>query len=78
MVALDAPLSVRIPRKVAAREGVEASELTPLYEAIEPDALEALVSHGFTGKFAFRYEGCRVIVSGNGGVEVREASSDHR
>jgi len=60
---------------VASTKGVDTVDLNPLYDAIDPDAVGALVERGFTGKLVFRYEGCTVAVHGDGRVH---AESDRR
>ncbi|MFB1064117.1 HalOD1 output domain-containing protein [Natrinema sp. H-ect4] len=57
-------------------------ELTPpLYEAVDPEALDSLVDSGPTElRIRFRYRGCNVSVDGNGRVEVSplgEGSPSH-
>lgn len=71
-------LSDRIVRAVAAEDGVEPLELpTPLYEAIDPDALEALFQPSGTSKndsklvVTFPYGGYSVTVT-NGEVSLTE------
>lgn len=57
---------------------VDALELPPLYESVDPDALDGLFADhdGFstmrTGTVSFSYAGCTVFVDGDGGVTVRE------
>lgn len=50
----------------------------PLYDVVDPDALEALVDHSpdgdtFAGQVAFTHAGCRVRVHGDGRIEVSDA-----
>lgn len=64
---------------VAALLDENANELTPLYEAVEPDALDALVDHahrggGATHELWFTYEGFDVGVRSDGEIRIREAS----
>ena len=68
-------LSSAVVSAVAAAEGVDASELTePLFDVIDPDALDALFRpNGATplnGKLQFDYYGYEVTVYGNRQVEV--------
>lgn len=62
---------------VAALAGTSPIELEPLYEAIEPDALDALVDHARrdgagTHELWFRYEGYDVGVWSDGEVRIRD------
>lgn len=61
---------------IAALAGEEPTELTPLYEAVEPDAIDALVEHARrTGhpdrtRLTFAYAGYEVSVRGDGRILV--------
>ncbi|WP_235920792.1 HalOD1 output domain-containing protein [Natronorubrum halalkaliphilum] len=49
-------------------------ELPPLYEAIDPDALNSLLTSGGAPsecQVSFQYAGCAVTVQGTGEVRVR-------
>lgn len=64
-------LIYRIIEKVAAAKGVQAHELDPLYEVIDPDALEELFAGpSQQGQIGFEYEGCTVRADGDGQVTV--------
>ena len=67
-----------IVNRVANAEGVEATELTPLYTAIDPDALDALVGgHGRSAsslKIEFSYQGYDVTVTGEGVIHLDGAA----
>ncbi|MHB9286693.1 HalOD1 output domain-containing protein [Halobacteriales archaeon Cl-PHB] len=60
----DEPLVHRIVTKIAAREGVDPTELQPLGAVIDVDALESLVGEGgrFTGQVTFTYLDYEVTV----------------
>lgn len=64
---------------VAEREGVEPVDLTvPLYEAIDPDALDTLLQEssmtsGASPRIEFTYDGYDVIVTATGLVQVSGA-----
>lgn len=69
----DEPPSLSVIRAVAALNGTDPTRMRPLYEAIDPDALDHLfdstssrpnpLSHGFV---SFRYGDCDVTVYGDG------------
>lgn len=67
----------RIVRNVASTNGVEPTELEPLYHTVDPEHLEGVLADGtlddetLPGKVAFPYEGCYVEITGDGTVEVR-------
>lgn len=65
--------SLAVVEKVAEVEGVSPDTLTPpLYETIDPDALDALVrNRGFTGEVKFTYHDNRVLVDSDGHITVK-------
>ena len=68
-------ISVEIVQRIAASEGVDPQDLdVPLYDVIDPDALETLVAGARDGSFevAFTYHGYDVVVDGEGTVSVNE------
>lgn len=77
-VAGDVPPSQRVPRRVASVLNVDVLELPPLYESVDPDALDGLfanhdgLSRTRTGTVSFAYAGCTVFVDADGTVTVRE------
>lgn len=54
--------SEAVLRSVATITGVTAVELDPLYETIDPDALDALFEGNAPASVTFFYAGCRVVV----------------
>ncbi|MDS0282818.1 HalOD1 output domain-containing protein [Haloarcula onubensis] len=65
-------VSDRVIRAVADREGVSPLDIsTPLFDAIDPDALDRLYgNHGDGVTTVFEYSGYRVTVHGGGRVEL--------
>lgn len=65
-------LAVEVVEVVADAKGVDPFDLGPLTEAIDPDALDALVSHAPGAlRIEFEYEGRTVTVDANGRVRTR-------
>lgn len=67
---------------VAQTSGLDPIELDePLYEAIDPEALDTLIESSADGvSVTFQYHGCIVTVNGSAGVKVElnpEGRSDH-
>lgn len=62
--ARDPPATTEdIVRAVAEREGVCETDLTPLYHVVDPEALDAMVTHtDTTVSISFDYEGYTVTV----------------
>lgn len=70
---------VRIVSEVAAREGVDPTELKPpLHDVIDPEALEALFEptptsqRSHAGSVSFVYRGYDVTVTASGEISVTE------
>ena len=66
--------SQAVVERVAGCEGVDHTELVPLFDAIDPDALDRLVerSQGKTSvpRITFIYHGYEVTVTGDGVVHL--------
>lgn len=68
--------SEAVVETVASREDVDPTELTPLYQSIDSEALDALVEaeerDDGLRQIAFTYHGYRVTITGDGVVDVDE------
>jgi len=65
--------AVRVTEEVAEREGTDPLDLEPLYEAVDPDALDAFCrTGGPDASVTFAYLGYRVTVDGTGEVDVTD------
>lgn len=68
----ESPGTVDVPRRilraVADREGVDTTELPPLYDVVDPDALRTVVETMDAGRVEFHYCGYEVTVHGDGRV----------
>jgi hypothetical protein len=78
-------IPVRIVNAVADATGRDPNALPPLYEAVDPDALAALVGRrptpargGDEIEVSFQFAGCPVAVSSTGGVTVAVEGSAPR
>jgi hypothetical protein len=78
----DEPLSVAVINELAAREGVDPTQLDPpLYEVVDPDSLDSLFRLGTNtdgqsvGTVSFRYGSYDVEVASDGTVSVRDTES---
>lgn len=72
-------LSQLVVEAVAEREDVGPIELDPLYDAVDPDALDAIFqmqlrpsNNAPTGEIHFEYHGYTVRVTAAGRVDLRE------
>lgn len=75
--------STAVVEAIAEREGVDPADLElPLYEAIDPDALDALFSppggnrEPVSGRISFVYGGYNVEVAGDGEVTVTDREDE--
>lgn len=70
--------SVRVVNEVAAATDADPLSMAPLYETIDPDALDQLVAAEIDGYVHFTYAGHEVTVHGDGAVVVdgRTAEAD--
>lgn len=66
--------STAVVERVAAREGVDQTELVPLFDAIDPDALDTLVESSWhtdaATRITFTYSGYDVTVTGQGEIHL--------
>ena len=70
------PLSQVVVEAVASAEGVDPLDLeVPLYDAVDPDALDALFESGgaVDGRVEFEYYGYDVTATGDGRVTLDAA-----
>lgn len=60
---------------VATHKKVDAIDLDPLYEEIDPDAVNALFrpENGQNARIVFEYCGCMVTARANGEIIIRKA-----
>lgn len=73
---MNRPLSQAVLAAVASAEGVDARNLSdPLYDVIDPDALDTLFRNG-SGLITFDYIGYRVSVDSDATVEVERIGGD--
>lgn len=77
----DNDVSSRVIREVADALGVDPMELDPLYETIDPDALDDLfrdrTPSDVEDRVEFSMEGCEVIVYGVGIIDVTPPEEMH-
>ncbi|QKY19167.1 hypothetical protein B4589_001780 [Halolamina sp. CBA1230] len=60
----------RVVGAVATVSGVDPLVLPPLYDAIDPDALDALVEGMTDGEVVFTYAECEITVTAAGVIDV--------
>lgn len=71
----DESVSMAVVEAVAERRNVDQTELPPLYEWIDPNALDALFERTRTrgtrsGRITFTYDGHRITVERENGVSI--------
>ncbi|NHN40531.1 hypothetical protein G9C85_02615 [Halorubellus sp. JP-L1] len=65
-------VTMRVLQSVSAQTGVETLELPPLYDSVDPEALDAIVDDLDEGVIQFQYAGQKVIVQNDGTVSISE------
>lgn len=63
-------VSTNVVLSIAAIEGVEATGLSPLAAAVDPDALDELIGGNIRGSISFHYTGYEVTVHSDGRLEI--------
>lgn len=72
---------MRVVTAVAEQADVPPTELPPLFDAIDPDALDDLFSHStdhplaVPSRVSFRYAGSTVTVFSDGDIKVTDTSA---
>lgn len=65
-------MPVVVTEAVAAVSGCDVFELDPLFDAIDPDFLAAMVAcRGWDAELTFAYEGYSITVSSDGEIAIR-------
>ena len=72
----DATASEAVVATVAERAGTDPVALPPLYDTIDPDALDAIFRDGRPGRVSFGYAGYEVTVCGRDQITVICEESD--
>ena len=67
--------SERVVRAVSRATGHDPLELPPLFESIDPDALDASIGAMADGEISFRFAGHDVTVDSDGTVDLSEQAS---
>lgn len=65
-IAQDTPVHEKVVYAVANADGVDPIDLAPLYDTIDPEALDALFDDGGEGTITFTYAGHEVEVTADG------------
>lgn len=69
-------VSLAIVSEVAESKNVDPVALDPLYETVDPDAVDALLEREFEGTIEFEYADCPVRVRGDGAISVGDSGTD--
>lgn len=75
----DEPLSFSVVRAVSMLAGEEPEALQPLYEVIDPDALDSLFTDraGRNGTLSFSLDGYDVTIHADGSIVVERADAGY-
>ena len=80
--ASDETVTEAIVSAVADHRGTGITDLEPLNNAVDPDALNTLFEDewanqgGISKRMAFTYAGCEVVISSDGSVQVSDAGQE--
>lgn len=66
----DGPLSLSVVAAVAEKEGTDSAEMTPIHDAVDPDALDALFEGREPGTVSFEYLGYEIVVDEDGSISI--------
>jgi hypothetical protein len=66
------PPSQAIPEAVADAVGCEITDLPPLYDVVDPDALDDVFADRDAGTVSFCYSDHRITVTETGEIEISE------
>lgn len=77
MPGVGTTVAERVIQKVATTTNSDALELPPLYDAIDPDALDALVEEMSAGKVSFPYAGHEVTIRSDGTISLGQRPTGH-
>lgn len=76
----DGPISQQVVEAIADATGVDPLELPPLYDSVDPDALDSLFSHDGASasitSLCFEIGDCEVVVRGSGEVVVVRSDAE--
>lgn len=75
MVGDNEELSERVVQATAAARSTDPLELPPLYDAVDPDALGALIEAMDDGEVVFSYDGCEITIGADGTVNARSSGA---
>jgi len=67
--------SMAVPEVISAITGREQTDFAPLYEAIDPEALDALVQSDSSVSVSFEHAGHSITVRSDGEVVVHTATA---
>lgn len=68
--------TVQVIQTVAETTSTDPLELPPLYDTIDPDALDSLVEDMTTGTISFNYTGLDITVHSDGTVIINDPPAD--
>lgn len=70
---------MKVITEVAEVRGISPIDAPPLYDTIDPEALDALFAgqDRTSGQVSFRYNGCTVTVGSSGQISVQTPATEH-
>lgn len=74
---MDASISERVIQVAADATDSDELELPPLYDTIDPDALDEVIDGMSSGEITFRYAGCEITVTADQQIHVTKRHPDY-
>lgn len=69
-----APISEQVVQRMERATGLNPGEMPPLYDSIDPDALDTLVTRMADGEIRFRYIDHWIVITSSGDVQIHALS----
>lgn len=76
MPQFERPVSERVIREIAATTDTDMREFPPLYQAIDPEALDTVVETMSNGVVSFTYLNQEITVTNDGSISVESVSDN--
>lgn len=74
MSRVDTDVSQRVVEAVADYTDTDMLELPPLYDSVDPDALNKLIRSASDSHVTFEYAGYRITIDTQGAIQIDENS----
>ena len=66
--------SEQVIQTIAKQSNIDALDLPPLFDTLDPDSLDKLIRGMTDGKVSFEYAGYYITINSRGAIEIDEQS----